>query len=204
MDRRILDLPIMRMMNNRTILRVIRMLPVPGALAILCGVASAQPPGPPKDWKIESNRLGPIRLGMPKSEVIRLASKYGLQAQNRTVRMEGDEYPVVVLTRGRDSLARLEFIKNAVWRITVINRFFQTAKGIRVGSRFSEMARRYGKGHIGFGEGEVCAIYPERSPGLSFCLADARKFAVQAPDVPWESVLRVNPRILSILITGKN
>ena len=97
-----------RLMKTPTRLRIVRIMVTPGALGLFCGFAIGQPNGAPQNWRIESDRQGPFRLGMPKATVVRTATKHGLKAVSRTVEAEGEKYPEILLSRGRDSLARFE------------------------------------------------------------------------------------------------
>lgn len=157
---------------------------------------SAAPAAPP-GLVLATDAAGPVRLGMPAGEVERLKE---LEVQRTTRRVEGMDTPALEIRRAGKPQALVELQDGRVWRITVTGRDPHTAAGARVGMAARDLQRLYGAGQVLAGEGNVCAAF-RRAPGLSFCF-DTRSLGAASPT--WARLARVNPRVTSILVVGKN
>lgn len=191
-----------------------RTLPHPGILLILLLAASScrgtQPsrpataPATPSTstaaGRITATGADRIRLGMTAGQVL---AGYGDRARRATVPREGMNEPVIQV---RDSSGRLlltaDLADGRVTRIHVRDPDLTTAQGVRVGTPLRTLERRYGKGQVLVGEGNVCVVFPRTVPGLSFCLADAYRLVTGGRPPTWDRVRRANPRVETILVVG--
>lgn len=152
-------------------------------------------------WVIQSDRLGPLRLGMSESEVVEVARKHGLSARKRMASHEGEMYPEIIVSRSGSSFARLDLDKRRVYRIVVLSGRFRTSEKLGIGTSVDALAKRYGKGAVGVGEGTVCALFA-RKPGISFCLTNSAEL-LRSGQPSWTTVLRRNPKVERVLIVGR-
>ncbi len=117
---------------------------------------------------IGREQVGPVRLGMPASELRQRAPA----VRDTTWTAEGtrERGLVVPVAEGRQVTALLQ--NDTVARITVADTALRTREGLGVGSRLEELRSAYGRTCADMGEGRVVVWFPNL-PGISFAL-DAR------------------------------
>lgn len=127
----------------------------------------------PATLVIAKGRVGNIQIGMP-IEQVRQEVPQGTVVQDTLLRQEGMESTAYLLrTNGQQQGLLMEQRCEPdcrVWRINIISNDFKTAKGIGVGSKYSEVKAAYPIGTVALAEGNLVAISEE--PGMSFVLED--------------------------------
>lgn len=160
---------------------------------------TAAPPSPPvsrpspANMTIESNGLGPLRLGMSRAELLAAPD---VTLVPSSMSLEGQPTPTLRVMREGHLLAIVELVDDRAYRIRVESPELATRRGARVGMTASELSALDGEGRALTGEGNVCALF-EEEPGLSFC------FRPEDPNVnSWERLLRSDARVSEILVVG--
>ncbi|MHA6248845.1 mechanosensitive ion channel protein MscS [Pontibacter sp. CAU 1760] len=138
------------------------------------GVAHETTTAPdPATLVIAKGRVGNIRIGMP-IEQVRQEVPAGTVVQDTLLRQEGMESTAYLLrTSGQQQGLLIEQRCEPdcrVWRINILSNDFKTAKGIGLGSKYSEVKAAYPIGTVALAEGNLVAISEES--GMSFVLED--------------------------------
>lgn len=120
---------------------------------------------------IENKQIGKLRIGMPIDEM-RAAATAGFRLNDTTLQQEGMPSTAYILRQGNQAKGLLieQTCDDAckVWRISVLNPKYKTAKGIHVGSTYGELQQAYKIRAVTVEEGNVVALAPDA--GLSFML----------------------------------
>ncbi|WP_299702345.1 mechanosensitive ion channel protein MscS [uncultured Pontibacter sp.] len=129
----------------------------------------------PADLLISKGRVGNIRIGMPIEEM-RSQVPSGQQIKDTTLQLEGQQYTAYVFSSPNSPSGLLvEQVCEPdcrVWRISVSSNAYQTAQGIGVGSKYSEVAQHYPISYTSLGEAGFVAV--SETAGLSFILGSSQ------------------------------
>jgi hypothetical protein len=125
----------------------------------------------PADLIISKGRVGNIRIGMPIEEM-RSQVPSGQQIKDTTLQLEGQPYTAYVFSSPASASGLLvEQVCEPdcrVWRISISSNAYQTAQGIGVGSKYSEVTQHYPISYTSLGEAGFVAV--SEAAGLSFLL----------------------------------
>ncbi|WP_266202522.1 mechanosensitive ion channel protein MscS [Pontibacter kalidii] len=131
--------------------------------------AVAQPD--PALFVVGKQRVGNIQIGMPIKQM-REQIAPGLSIKDTTLNLEGTQSTAYVLRpedQPKGILVEQACEENChVWRISVLNPDFKTAKGIGIGSKYGELQQAYNIQSVTFEEGNLVALSP--GSGMSFIL----------------------------------
>jgi len=143
---------------------------------------------------IESESVGPLRLGMSRTEVESVETMTFMPTE---VVLEGQKTPALRAMRNGKPVGTVELDDGKASRIRIDSPEAKTAKGAHVGMTAKELQAVHGTGKVVTGEGNVCALFDD-APGLSFCFRDAK------PDTKELSELvESEATVGEILVVGK-
>lgn len=154
----------------------------------------------PELFNIAQGRVGAVTIGMPLEE-LQSNIPAGMALTDTTLLQEGMQSTAYLL-RPEGQLKGLLIEQQCmtacqVWRLAVSNSDFKTAKGIAVGSKYSELQQAYAVEQITFEEGNLVALTSEQ--GISFMLDKGQIPASQLPRLNKENV-PANTLIKTILV----
>jgi hypothetical protein len=150
----------------------------------------------PADFLISKGRVGNIRIGMP-IEDMRSQVPSGQQIKDTTLRLEGQQYTGYVFSSPNSPGGLLvEQVCEPdcrVWRLSISSNAYQTAQGIGVGSKYSEVAQHYPISYTSLGEAGFVAV--SEAAGLSFLLDSSqldknRLHQIKPDQVPANTLVR--------------
>ncbi|ARS36127.1 hypothetical protein [Pontibacter actiniarum] len=157
-------------------------------------------PAAPATFVIARGHVGSVRLGTP-VEQLREHPAAGLTLTDTTLMQEGMQSTAYVLRPEGEPKGLLveQRCDTAchVWRIRVLGSDFKTAKGIGVGSKFSELQQAYNIRSVTFEEGNLVALAPET--GMSFVLDKSQLPSGKLPDFT-AATLPANTVVKEILV----
>lgn len=143
---------------------------------------------------IGAEGLGPLRLGMSKTEIESIET---MSFTPTELELEGQKTPALRATREGKPVATIELENDRASRIHVESSDAKTAKGAHVGMTAKELEAAHGQGKVLTGEGKVCSTF-EGAPGLSFCFRDAK------PDVKeFSELVESEATVEEILVVGQ-
>jgi hypothetical protein len=151
-------------------------------------------------WRITPGALGPLRVGMRKREFQQVVSRYAVRVKEYRHTVEGDPMPAASLYADGKHLARILFDDDRIYRIEIEDPHLQTPEGIRVGARLKTLARVYGRGKAGAGEGVVLVFF---EAGRSYWLKGGFSLLSKDGSVDWKSLLRQNPQVETIIVVDR-
>ncbi|WP_347158480.1 mechanosensitive ion channel protein MscS [Pontibacter chitinilyticus] len=154
----------------------------------------------PSNFRIDKGHVGAVRIGMPITD-LRQQVPAGLAIADTTLLQEGNAATAYLL-RAQNATEGI-LVEQAceptchVWRITVRNAQYKTAKDIRIGSTYQQVQQAYPISYVSTGEGNFVAV--SKAAGLSFVLDQSQlpqhKLASLTPaDVP------ASTRVKAILV----
>ncbi|WP_242916799.1 mechanosensitive ion channel protein MscS [Pontibacter liquoris] len=150
----------------------------------------------PASFVIEKGHVGNVRLGTL-TEDLRQHIPVGYTIADTTLQQEGMQATAYLLYPQNETKGLLveQVCEPAchVWRIAVHNPRYKTAKGIGIGSTFSEVQRAYPISYVSQGEGNFVAVVEEM--GLSFVLDQSqlpkdKLTRIKPADVPGNTVVK--------------
>jgi len=157
---------------------------------------------PDSDFTLSKSHVGNIRLGMSINSLYQLYNRECFRLVD--LQLEGQFSPAIELSLGNDSssVVTIEYTcRKSYWiidRISLYDKRFSTAEGIRVGSTLGELRRNYKIDWIDFGETALFARVDEL--GMSFAL-DISELGDGVYDLVKKNKLPDNIRIAFILLT---
>jgi len=142
---------------------------------------------------ISAETLGPVRLGMSKTEIESIETMTFTPTE---VELEGQKTPALRAMRDGKPIGTVELQNDRATRIRIDSSEPKTSKGAHVGMTAKELDAAHGEGKVVTGEGNVCAVFDD-AQGLTFCFKNAN------PDTKeFSELLESNPTVSEILVVG--